>query len=156
MKKIFFMLISFIVITACSPKDTTAEKTKEANSTLDKNTVFSFDVNNLQTGCNSDSELVCSINYTIKCILNPLFEECEKLKDTFPSFVFMQDESLQRPTFQSYKITKLVPREDGSIEVYTQSSCNGNWFGLCNGNIVYVMKNLDSKWYIKDMYALEF
>ena len=155
MKKIFTILLSFIFITACSQKDTTAEKTKEANSNLDKNTVFSFDINNLKTGCDYDSDLICTINNSIKCTLNPNSEECQKLKDTMPSFVFMQDESLQRPTFQSYRITKLTPREDGAVEVHTQSSCNGNWFGLCNGNIIYIMKNIDSKWYIKDMYSLE-
>lgn len=156
MKKIFFILISFFIISACSQKDTTAEKTKEANSNLDKNTVFYFDINNLKSGCDTDSELICTINTAVKCTLNPTFEDCEKSKKQLPAFVFMQDESLQRPSFQSYKINKLIPREDGSVEVHTQSSCNGNWFGLCNGNIVYVMKNLDSKWYIKDMYALEF
>ncbi len=156
MKKNIFILLSFLFIIACSQKDTTAEKTKEANSNLDKNTVFSFDINNIKTGCEYDSELVCTINNAVKCILNPNFADCEKIKDRLPSFVFMEDESLQRPTFQSYKITKITPREDGAVEIYTQSSCNGNWFGLCNGNIVYVMKNIDSKWYIKDMYALEF
>ena len=89
-------------------------------------------------------------------IINPEFSECAENKDNMPDFVFMQDETLQRPTFQSYKITKLVPRADGAVEVYTQSSCNGNWFGLCNGNIIYVMKNIDSRWRIIDMYALEF
>lgn len=156
MKKIFFILFSFLIITACSQKDTTAEKTKEANSTLDKDTVFSFDINNLKPGCDINSELICTINYSIKCTLNPSFEECKNLKEIMPSFVFMQDETLQRPTFQSYKINKLQPREDGAVEVHTQSSCNGNWFGLCNGNIIYVMKNIDSKWYIKDIYAVEF
>lgn len=156
MKKLLFILFSFLIITACYKKDTTAEKTKEANSDLDKNTVFSFDVNNLKTGCSTNSDLICTINYTIKCILNPSFEECEKQKETMPSFIFMNDETLQRPTFQSYKINKLSPRNDGSVEVYTQSSCNGNWFGLCNGNIIYVMKNINSKWYIKDIYSLEF
>ena len=156
MKKYISVILSFIFIVACSQKDTTAEKTKEANSSLDKNTVFSFELANLKTGCDYDSDLICTINNAIKCTLNPLFEECEKIKETIPSFVFMQDETLQRPTFQSYKINKLSPRDDGAVEVYTQSSCNGNWFGLCNGNIVYVMKNIDSKWYIKDMYALEF
>ena len=67
-----------------------------------------------------------------------------------PSFVFMQDETLTRPTFQSYKITKLTPRADGSVEVHTQSSCNGNWFGLCNGNIIYVMKNINCKVLLRD------
>ena len=156
MKKSIISLFSFIFIIACSQKDTTAEKTKEANMTLDKDTVFSFDVSNLKTGCENSSDLICTINYAVKCTLNPNFDDCKKQKDTLPSFIFMQDESLQRPTFQTYKITKMSPREDGSVEVYTQSSCNGNWFGLCNGNIVYVMKNIDSKWYIKDMYALEF
>lgn len=156
MKKAITTLFFILFIISCSQKDTTAEKTKEANSNLDKNTVFSFDVNSLKTGCDYDSELVCTINNAVKCTLNPLFKECEKLKDRLPAFVFMQDENLQRPTFQSYKINKLTPREDGAIEVYTQSTCNGNWFGLCNGNIVYVMKSIDSKWYIKDMYALEF
>ena len=156
MKKTIIFLFSFLLLISCSQKDTTAEKTKEANSNLDKNTVFSFDISNLKSGCEYNSDLICTINYAVKCTLNPTFDDCEKQKDKLPSFVFMQDESLQRPTFQSYKITKISPREDGAVEVYTQSSCNGNWFGLCNGNIVYVMKNFDSKWYIKDMYALEF
>ena len=155
MKKLIYFTL-FILLVACSQKDTTKEKTPEAENTLDKETVFSFDVSNLQAECNSDSDIICTINRTIKCILNPSFEECEKNKETMPSFVFMQDESLQRPTFQSYKITKLLPREDGAVEVHTQSSCNGNWFGLCNGNIIYVMKNIDSSWRVIDMYALEF
>ena len=154
MKKLFFIL-SFILISACSEKDTTAEKTAEAQSTLDKETVFSFDVTSLEAGCSSDSEMICTINTTVKCILNPDFEQCQANKEAIPSFVFMQDETLQRPTFQSYRITKLNPRQDGAVEVHTQSTCNGNWFGLCNGNIIYVMKNIDSKWRVVDMYALE-
>ena len=156
MKKTIITFLALILFTACSPKDTTSEKATEENSSLDKDTVFSFDVSNLKTGCDNDSDLVCTINYAVKCTLNPKFDDCEKQKDKLPSFIFMEDESLKRPTFQSYKITKMLPREDGAVEVYTQSSCNGNWFGLCNGNIIYVMKNLDSKWYIKDMYTLEF
>ena len=155
MKK-FILFICFIFLIACSQKDTTKEKTPEAEKSLDKETIFSFDVSNLQTGCETDSEIICAVNRTIKCILNPSFEECEKNKENMPSFVFMQDESLQRPTFQSYKITKLSPRDDGAVEILTQSSCNGNWFGLCNGNIIYVMKNIDSVWRVSDMYALEF
>ncbi len=156
MKKFFnFFAIAFL-LTACGELDTTAEKTKKEASSLDTETVFSFDVNNLEEDCNNISELVCCINTTVKCILNPTLNLCEKNKEKMPSFVFMQDESLSRPTFQSYKITKIVPREDGAVEVFTQSSCNGNWFGLCNGNIVYVMKNINSTWRIVDLYALEF
>ena len=155
MKKFLFALFSVLLISSCSPKDTTQEKTQEASSTLDKETVFSFDVKNITEGCSSNSDLVCTINLAVKCTLNPDFSECLQNKDKLPSFVFMKDESLQRPTFQTYKITKLAPRADGAVEVHTQSSCDGNWFGLCNGNIIYVMKNFDSSWQITDMYALE-
>jgi hypothetical protein len=155
MKK-FLTLLGFIcLISACSEKDTTVQKTAEAQNTLDKDTVFSFDVANLSEGCDNSSEIVCAINNTIKCTLNPEFLDCASNKNKMPSFVFMQDDSLQRPTFQSYQIIKLVPRNDGAVEVYTKSSCNGSWFGLCNGNIIYVMKNIDSQWAVIDMYAVE-
>ena len=153
-KSLLFLCCAFLL--ACSPKDTTKEKTSEAQASLDKETVFSFDVSSLKTECETDSAIICAVNNTIKCILNPDFDICATNKENMPSFVFMQDESLQRPTFQSYKITKLVPRDDGAVEIHTQSSCNGNWFGLCNGNIIYVMKNIDSIWRVTDMYALEF
>lgn len=155
MKKIVLSFL-LILLCSCSKQDKTAEKTAEAQNSLDKDTVFSFEINNLQSGCDNASEIVCAINTTVKCIIKPDFTDCEKNKDNMPSFVFMQDETLQRPTFQSYKITKLIPRSDGAVEVHTQSSCNGSWFGLCNGNIIYVMKNIDSAWRVTDMYAVEF
>ncbi len=155
MKK-FLLAFLLITLVACSKEDTTAEKTAQANQTLDKETVFSFSSDDLTAGCNNSSEIICTINLAVKCTINPNLDECSENKEILPSFIFMQDESLQRPTFQSYQITKLKPREDGAVEVYTQSSCNGNWFGLCNGNIIYVMKNYDSKWQIVDMYAVEF
>lgn len=156
MKKVLLCLFLVIFTISCERKDTTAEKTAEASASLDKDTVFSFSVENIPSGCDNKSEIVCTINLAVKCTLNPQFSECKQADDKLPSFVFMQDETLQRPTFQFYKITKLKPRSDGAVEVYTQSSCNGNWFGLCNGNIIYVMKNYNSEWHIIDMYALEF
>lgn len=155
MKK-FFILSCFVLLCACSKNDDSATQNQKTISSIDKETVFSFNANNLQSGCDNSSEMICTINLAVKCILNPDFSECKSAKDILPAFVFMQDESLQRPTFQSYKISSLTPRSDGSIEVKTQSSCNGNWFGLCNGNITYIMKYAKSKWHISDMYATEF
>ena len=154
MKKLALLSLA-VLLTACGNQDTTAQKTSQAQITLDKETVCSFDVHNLKEGCDNSSEIVCAINATVICILISVFLYCSKTKKNMPSFVFMKDESLQRPTFQSYKITKLTPRADGAVEVYTQSSCNGNWFGLCNGNIIYVMRNIDSVWKVEDMYAVE-
>lgn len=155
MKKFIFCTF-MLILAACSKSDDSSAKIQSETSSINKDTVFSFNAEKLPVGCDSSSDMICTINSTIKCIINPNFEECSELKDFIPSFVFMQDESLQRPTFQSYQIDKISPREDGQIEVHTKSSCNGNWFGLCNGNIIYVMKYSNSHWVISDMYAIEF
>ncbi len=160
MKNIFAIILSIGLIISCSKNETeqttNQEQTKtNYQTTIDKETIFSFDINTLKTGCNSDSQIICSINNSIKCTINPFFEECQNNKSFMPNFIFMQDESLKRPTSQSYKITKIKPLNDGTIEVYTQSTCNGNWFGLCNGNIIYVMYTQNNQWIIKDIYAIE-
>lgn len=155
MKKLIFFAF-LIILTACSKTDDSSTKLQKESTSIDKETVFSFNAENLTLGCESDSEMICAINTTIKCTINPDFEECGNAKQNMPDFVFMQDESLQRPTFQSYQVDKITPREDGQVEIRTKSSCNGNWFGLCNGNIIYVMKYIDSRWVVTDMYAVEF
>ena len=73
MKKI--LLLALLLICSCDNRDTTAEQTPQAAQSLDKETVFSFDINNLQPGCNSSSEIVCTINTAVKCIINPEFSE---------------------------------------------------------------------------------
>lgn len=160
MKNFFCLALMFIII-ACSPqKQPTKETTKEIKqentlSEIDKNTVFSFDLNTLKEGCESSSQIICAINYSIKCTINPDFSECSSLKAFMPNFIFMKDDSLKRPTSQSYKINKIKPLSNGTIEIYTQSTCNGNWFGLCNGNIIYVMDFQNNQWTVKDIYAVE-
>lgn len=155
MKK-FFLYAILIFVTACSKSPDSSTKVQAESPSIDKETVFSFSAENLNTGCDSPSEMICTINTAIKCTINPEFSECAAAKDFLPKFVFMVDESLQRPTFQSYQIDKITPRDDDLVEVHTKSSCDGNWFGLCNGNIIYVMQYLDSHWIINDMYAVEF
>mgnify|MGYP001110388324 CR=1 FL=1 len=114
---------------------------------------FHFSKDSLTAGCEDDSEIICAINLTVKCSIDPKFAECDKSK--MPKFIFMEDESLQRPTESGYKITKLKPIAEGQMEVYTQSQCNGQWFGLCNGNIIYVMGQKDGHWVVKDLYAMQ-
>lgn len=160
MKNILYIAL-IIFITACSPQKKETEQKNTDNkpdfsySEIDKNTIFSFDINTLQDGCNSSSQIICAINYSIKCTINPDFKECQKNKAFMPNFIFMKDESLKRPTSQSYKITKIKPLSNGTIEIYTQSTCNGNWFGLCNGNIIYIMDFQHNQWIVKDIYAIE-
>lgn len=156
MKKLLSLLMILLTVSACSKSEEQSPKpTPAPTASIDKDTVFSFDINTLSPGCSNDSEMVCAINASIKCTINPEFAECAELKAFMPNFIFMQDESLQRPTSQSYKITKIKPLSDGTVEVYTQSTCNGNWFGLCNGNIIYVMDYQNNRWIVKDLYAIE-
>lgn len=157
MKKLFSFFTALLFLCACSPQEEASAADTPAPSAdvpLDEQ-IYSFDINNIPTGCDSPSEIICAINLSIKCTINPDFSECAENKDAMPGFVFMRDESLQRPTSQTYKIGKIKPLDDGSVEIYTQSTCNGNWFGLCNGNIIYVMKNNGSRWIVKDLYAVE-
>ena len=158
MKKFLSLCLIFLSLNACSKTDEQNQnetQKPEASAGIDSEKVFSFDINTLKPGCDNESQIVCAINASIKCTINPAFAECAELKAYMPNFIFMEDESLQRPTSQSYKITKIKPLSDGTVEVYTQSTCNGNWFGLCNGNIIYVMDYQNNRWVVKDLYAVE-
>lgn len=157
MRSFFYIFLAALIVISCSKQDNNnanATQTQPASTDI-SDEVFSFDINTLTPGCPTDSQIVCAINMSIKCTINPQFSECAENASSMPKFVFMEDESLQRPTSQSYKITKIKPLQDNTIEVYTQSTCNGNWFGLCNGNIIYVMDSSSGKWIVKDIYAVE-
>lgn len=164
MKKLSLILALILTITACSKQNEQAANTNtetvieqvavQPAPALDDE-VYSFDINTLEPGCSNESQMICAINMSIKCTINPQFVECEEHKKAMPKFVFMEDENLKRPTSQSYKISKIKPLEDGNVEIYTQSTCNGNWFGLCNGNIIYTMSIKNGQWVVKDLYAIE-
>ena len=158
MKKYLAFLAALCLVSACSEQKqeenaTEAQKIETPAITDYAEKEFIFDAANLAAGCEEDSGLVCAVNMAVKCSINPKLADCDAKR--LPKFIFMEDESLQRPTSQSYKITKLKPLPDDMVEVYTQSTCNGNWFGLCNGNIIYVMKIKEGKWIVKDLYAVE-
>lgn len=160
MKQLLVLCATILMLSACSPKEESAKEESPAPIAAPSipvgDEVVSFDVNTLSKGCNVDSQVICAINNAVKCTINPQFAECAANKRNMPNFIFMEDESLKRPTSLSYKITKIKPINAEMVEVYTQSTCNGNWFGLCNGNIIYVMSlKLDGQWMVKDIYAIE-
>lgn len=115
--------------------------------------IFSYNVKNLPEGCKIDSAMGCAVEFAVKCTLNPNYTGCRQSK--LPKFIFMDDESLQRPTEMTFKINKIKPISADLVEIYTQSTCNGNWFGLCQGRIIYVLVPEDSGWRVKDIYAIE-
>lgn len=164
MKKYWVLLLALNLLVSCSDKkdetktEETVAKTEEAEAykapQIDYATkTFEFKKDGLVSGCKDDSEIICTINLTIKCSIDPKFAECDKQK--MPKFIFMDDESIERPTEVNYKIIKLKPLAEGQLEVFTQSTCNGSWFGLCNGNIIYVMEQKKGHWVVRDLYALQ-
>ncbi len=170
MKKFLYVFSALLLISACSDEktsnqDTSMLSTQEALEEGEEivarpqfdvkfeDIVYSYDINNLPQGCDKGSDMVCAIDLQVKCTINPKLAECDAKK--LPRFTFMEDESLQRPTQSSFQIVKLKPIDATTVEVYTKSECNGVWFGLCKGNIVYVLSNAKGAWVVKDLYALQ-
>lgn len=152
------------LLSACSDKNDTQNQAASNNvqnePSIQKLTdyekqIFSFNAESLKPGCDAGSEIVCAINTLVKCTINPKTEECSKNRNKMPGFIFMDDESLERPTQQSYQIVKMKPIANGQVEVYTKGECNGIWFGLCKGNVIYVMAPDGNGWAVKDIYAME-
>ena len=168
MKKFLLALGSVLLISACSdqkeeknPTQDTAVRAESSEQevvlpTYDMNfekQTYRYDIQDLETNCNKGSEIVCAVELQVKCTINPKLAICDHKK--LPRFTFMEDESLRRPTTMSFQMIKIKPIDAQTIEVYTQSECNGGWFGLCQGNIIYVLNHKSGQWIVKDVYALQ-
>ncbi len=141
MKKFWAALSAVLLISACSDKqeETTQAQTEQqleageqvvAKPQFDiqfEDIVYNYESGNLPQGCDKGSDIVCAIDMQVKCTIDHKLAECDPKK--LPKFTF--------------------------IEVYTKSDCNGVWFGLCKGNIVYVLSNKSGSWAVKDLYALQ-
>lgn len=115
--------------------------------------VRKFDTSNLQEVCNDDPA-ICAVDAAVRCTINPKLEICDKRK--LPRFIFMEDSTLGRPTKIDYTIIKSYPINKNTVEVQTKSSCDGIWFGLCEGNVIYVVDyGNNNEWTVKEIYALE-
>ena len=152
MKKLLLFL--FMVLSACSEAETQQQQniTQKASPEYEK-MVFNYKKGHLQDICSVDSPMICAVDRTVKCTIEHTRSECQK--DSMPSFIFMEDETLQRPTEMRFQIYKLKPISGGEVEVYTQSKCNGKWFDLCQGNVIYVLSPKADGWFVRDIYATE-
>lgn len=164
MKKFLLFLPIAILINACSDEvDKTPEQTQEIAtkeiqmfsipSTEIINRQFSFSAQDPDSAFIDKNEIVNAINNAVKCTLSPKNSSCANLN--LPKFILMEDESLQRPTKIQYKIIKIKPLSGGFLHIHTQSQCNNNWFGLCQGNIIYVLQNKNNQWSVNDIFAME-
>lgn len=116
--------------------------------------IYDYKNNKLSNNCKLNSEMACAVDFAVKCTLDPNHEGCRDSK--LPKFIFMTDEALERPTEMTFKIAKIKPINADLVEVHTDSTCNGKWFGLCQGRIIYVLVPTENNgWRVKDIYAIE-
>lgn len=164
MKKFLAVSAIILALTACEKKE---NESAEAVNNLEEGEVIivqpQFDVKFPEKSykynaaeskdCQSDEEIICAVDLVARCTVNPKQDVCDTKK--MPRFIFMEDESLQRPTAMSFTINKIKPIDLNNVEVYTTGKCDGKWFGLCEGNIIYSLNNKNGFWVVKDIYAIE-
>lgn len=132
-------------------KENQNEPVKEAEL---PDTVFVFSKDTLTEGCSQNDEQFCAVEKAVKCTINPDLNGCSEAN--LPKFIFMQDPGLDRPTEIRYKIVNKRVLVNNNVEIHTESSCNGGWFGLCQGTVIYVLSEPEGgKWFVKDIYAIE-
>lgn len=117
-------------------------------------TLFSFKKDELTGNCSDANAQFCAIEQAVKCTINPDLEGCDKAK--LPKFIFLTDSGIDRPSEISYKFTDKKVLNNQNVEFYTDSTCNGTWFGLCHGRVIYVLApEGNNSWIVKDIYAIE-
>ena len=161
-KKILAVLSLVVVIVAViysvltkdkKESEKVAEQVAKTPKTAIEDVVFKYEKNSLTTDCNQDSKMLCAVDFATKCTINPDFDGCKESR--LPKFIFMNDENLKRPTEISFKVHKIKPISADLVEIHTNSTCNGNWFGLCQGRVIYVVVPDGESWRVKDIYAIE-
>lgn len=136
------------------PEATPAEEQNEviAQETLPE-TIYTFNIENITGACEDENQQFCAVENAVKCTVSPELEFCSKLN--LPAFIFMKDASIDRPSEISYKIASKKVLPNNTTEIYTESACNGSWFGLCQGTVIYVLTPVNDNWQVKDIYAIE-
>lgn len=151
----FYSLFLLLFIASCGEKSQEpsglATEAEKISINYNQNE-HKFDLANLDTECNQTDNINCAIDKFIKCSIKPELKICNKKE--LPRFIFMQDDGLERPSSQTYSIVALKNIDDKTIQVKTISTCNGKLFGLCNGNIVYLLVQENNQWVVKDLYAI--
>ena len=115
--------------------------------------LYTFNPDNIADLCADRHNVLCAVENIVKCTIKPTLPSCAALH--LPRFVFMQGDNVDRPTEISYKITKYTMDANKKASVYTQSTCNASWFGICEGNIVYLLNETPEGWAIEDIYSIE-
>ena len=162
MKKIGIVFALILLFGFCgyllhkTPKEAVVNENEEIVAQEPKlpETLYSFKKEELTSECTSENSQLCAIETAVKCTINPEMDGCKEAK--IPQFIFIKDSGIDRPTEISYKLTDKKLLNNQNVEFYTDSTCNGTWFGLCHGRVIYVLAaEGNGSWSVKDIYAIE-
>ena len=162
MKKLIIIISLLLLFGFCgyllhkTPKETIVAENEEIVVQEPKlpETLFTFKKEELTTECKSENPQFCAIETAVKCTINPDMDGCKEAK--IPQFIFIRDSGIDRPSEISYKFTDKKLLNNQNVEFYTDSTCNGTWFGLCHGRVIYVLApESNNSWSVKDIYAIE-
>lgn len=117
--------------------------------------VHSYTTADVKSGCSAEDKIFCAVEQAVKCTLAPELDGC--VKEKVPNFILGRPDVTERPTEMSFALTKIKPiAGSGEVFVYTKSTCNAVWFGLCEGTVVYALNAAsDGTWAVTNVYALE-
>lgn len=116
--------------------------------------VHTYMAADVKSGCSTDDGIFCAVELAVKCTLAPELDGC--VKGRVPSFILAKPDVTERPTEMSFSLKKIKPiAESGEMFVYTKSTCDKVWFGLCEGTVVYSLTAQDGAWVVTNVYALE-
>ena len=163
MKQFLILFFCILLLNGCGKEESDTTKIEEPQIVIslpnDLSIIYEYQKDSLPDSCSSKNDIICTIENVIKCALNPKLTTCDS--QTMPEFLFYDDSIFAednvegRPTKQSFKLLKYKPLDNHTIEVYTEGHCDHNWFGACEGNIIYVMNNTSKQWQVKEIYAVE-
>lgn len=162
MKKLLIIVALLILFGFCgyllhkTPKETIVNESEEIVVSEPKlpDALFTFKKGEFTSECSSTNAQLCIIETAVKCTINPDMEGCKEAK--IPQFIFIKDSGIDRPSEISYKFTDKKLLNNQNVEFYTDSTCNGTWFGLCHGRVIYVLAPEGANtWSVKDIYAIE-
>ncbi len=137
-----------------NPEPVPEQKGEAQQPLMISDSVHSYTVADLRSGCDVDDKIFCAVELAVKCTLEPTLAGC--VKERIPNFILVRPDITDRPKEMSFAITKIKPSANGGdMFVYTNSSCDAVWFGLCEGTVVYSLAKSEGEWGVNNIYALE-
>ena len=120
------------------------------NMSFDADKTYHFQKDKFTPDC-TESDVICAVDLTAKCTINPKMEGCTE--KTVPSFIFQEFEAAKRPSQITFNIIQIKQTTPEMISVVTKSKCDEKWYGLCQDTVIYILNTKDKNLFVSDIYS---